>query len=128
MSSGLVFLGCDAVWLSLAAGRLYRPRLGALLRDDFAVGPAALFYVIYIVGILVFAVFPALETGRWTTALGRGALLGFVAYATYDLTNQATLRGWSAVVSAVDMGWGAILTGAASLAGFAAIRWLLIRA
>jgi uncharacterized membrane protein len=124
IASGVGFLVCDVAWLSFAAGRIYRPRLGSLLRDDFALVPAVLFYGIYISGILLFAVAPALESGRWTTALGRGAALGFFAYATYDLTNQATLRGWSAMVTVIDLAWGTVLTGTAALAGFAAMRWL----
>ena len=126
LGSSLVFLGCDAVWLNFAAGRIYRPRLGALLRDDFALVPAALFYVIYIAGILLFAVAPALESGRWTTALVRGAALGFLAYATYDLTNQATVRGWSTTVTVIDLAWGTLLTGMSALAAFAAMRWFAL--
>lgn len=126
LGGSLVFMGCDAVWLNFAAGRIYRPRLGALLRDDFALVPAALFYVIYIAGILFFAVAPALESGRWTTALVRGAALGFLAYATYDLTNQATVRGWSTTVTVIDLAWGTLLTGMSALAAFAAMRWFAL--
>jgi hypothetical protein len=125
--SGLAFLGCDAIWLSFAADRIYRPRLGGLLRDDFALAPAAVFYLIYITGVLIFAVAPALESGRWTTALLRGALLGFMAYATYDLTNQATLRGWPTSLTLIDLAWGTVLTGTAALAGFAAMRAFALR-
>ena len=128
VASGAAFLGLDAAWLSYAAGRIYRPRLGALLREDFAVLPAAAFYVVYIAGILVFAVGPALASGRWTTAVWRGAALGFLAYATYDLTNQATLRNWSSFVSVIDMAWGTMLTAAAALAGYAAMQAVLSRA
>lgn len=109
LASGLAFLALDAAWLSYAASRIYRPRLAPMLREDFVLLPAAAFYVIYIVGILVFAVAPA---------------LGFVAYATYDLTNQATLRHWSGSVTLIDMAWGTILTGGAALAGYAAIMAL----
>jgi len=125
--TGIVFLGLDAVWLSLAASRLYRPRLGPLLLDGFNVAPAAAFYLIYMAGILVFAVSPALATGRWTTALTRGALLGLTAYATYDLTNQATLRGWSSAVTIADLCWGTVVTGVAASIGFIAARWMLAR-
>jgi uncharacterized membrane protein len=122
--SGLAFLGLDAIWLSLAAARLYRPQLGLLLLDSFNLVPAAAFYLIYIAGILVFATAPALASGRWTTALSRGAMLGFVAYATYDLTNQATLRGWSVTVTLADLCWGTALTGMAASIGFIAARWI----
>lgn len=126
IASSVVFLGCDAVWLKFAASRIYRPRLGMLLRDDFALAPVVLFYAIYILGILFFAVAPALESGRWTTALGRGAALGFLAYATYDLTNQATLRGWSTTVTMIDLAWGTLLTGACSLVAFSVMRSLAL--
>lgn len=127
LATGIAFLGLDALWLSIAANRLYRPKLGPLLLDGFNVAPAVAFYIVYIVGILVFAVSPALVTGRWTTALARGALLGLIAYATYDLTNQATLRGWSSAVTVADLCWGTMLTGTAASIGFIAGRWMLAR-
>lgn len=126
-ATALTFLGCDAVWLSLMAGRLYRPRLAGLLREDFALAPAALFYGLYIVGILFFAVAPALSSGRWTTAFLRGVMLGLVAYATYDLTNQATLRGWSTVVTVADLCWRMAVTGVAATIGFLVVRWMVAR-
>jgi len=117
-STAVVFLGLDAVWLTLAAPRLYRPLIGVLLAERFELFPAALFYVSYILGIVVFAVSPAFGTGRWTTAASYGALLGFVAYATYDLTNQATLRNWPAAVTVVDLVWGTVVTAVAATAGY----------
>ena len=98
LATAIAMLGIDSIWLSLTASRLYKPQLKDLLLEKFNVAPAAGFYLLYVAGIVFFAVFPALATGRWTTALGRGAALGLVAYATYDLTNQATLRGWSTTV------------------------------
>lgn len=127
MASGIAFLGLDAAWLSYAASRIYRPQLGHLLREDFALAPAVAFYFIYIAGILIFAVAPALESGRWTVALWRGAALGFLAYATYDLTNLATMRNWSGTVTIIDMAWGTLVTAAAAIAGFAAIQAVLSR-
>lgn len=127
LATALAFLACDAFWLTIAARHLYRPQLGTLLRDDFSLAPAVSFYVIYIVGILVFAVAPALDAERWSTALWRGALLGLVAYATYDLTNQATVRNWSSVVTIADLCWGTVLTGFAATIGFAAARWVSAR-
>jgi len=125
--TGLAFLGIDAVWLSLAANRLYRPKLGNLLLDSFSVAPAAAFYALYISGILIFAVAPALAGGRWTGALWRGAMLGLLAYGTYDLTNQATLRGWPVSITIADLCWGTFLTGTAASVGFIAARWILAR-
>lgn len=127
VATGLVFLGLDTIWLGWAAGRLYRPRLGPLLREDYALAPAAAFYLLYIAGIMLFAVAPALESGRWTTALARGAGLGLIAYATYDLTNQATLRGWSATVTAADLCWGSFVTAVAATAGCLVMRWIAAR-
>ncbi len=127
IATGVAFLGIDAVWLSFAANRLYRPQIGGLMRDTFGVPPAALFYLVYIGGILFFAVAPALASGRWTAALLRGAVLGFVAYATYDLTNQATLKGWSSTVTIADLCWGTFLTGAAASVGFLVLRWAMAK-
>jgi len=122
LATGLAFLALDAIWLSFAAGRIYRPKLGPLLLEGFNVAPAAAFYLIYIAGIVVFAVAPGLGGGRWTGALARGAMLGLVAYATYDLTNQATLRGWAASVTLADLCWGTVVTGAAASVGFFVAR------
>jgi uncharacterized membrane protein len=101
--------------------------LGDLLLDGFKPFPAIAFYILYVAGILIFAVAPALASGRWTTALARGAMLGLLAYATYDLTNQATLRGWSSVVTIADLCWGTVLTGTAATIGFMAARWMFAR-
>ena len=111
--TGFVLLAMDACWLTLAASRLYRPALGALMREDFDVLAAALFYAIYVAGVVAFAVVPA-DSSRM--AWLRGAALGFVAYATYDLTNQATLHGWPWHLSVIDMLWGTVLTSTAALA------------
>lgn len=117
LASAVVFLLLDAIWLSTMADRLYRPAIGHLMLDRFAPGPAAAFYAIYIAGVVVFAVAPALGTGRWLTALGHGALLGLMAYATYDLTNQATLKGWSWTVTLADLCWGSFVTAVAAGVG-----------
>jgi uncharacterized membrane protein len=121
--SGISFLALDAVWLSVMGPALYRPQLGSLMLDKFLLAPAIAFYLIYPVGIAVFAVGPALQAASGIIALGYGLLLGFLAYATYDLTNMATLRGWSAIVTAVDIGWGSIATGAAAFACFWILRF-----
>jgi uncharacterized membrane protein len=118
------FLGCDAVWLSIMASRLYRPALGGMLRESFAPAPAIAFYVIYIAGILIFAVAPARAAGVWYGATWRGALLGLIAYATYDLTNQATLRDWPLAITLADLCWGTMLTALTATIGFIAARWL----
>lgn len=101
----------DAIWLSTMTARLYRRQLPGLLLDTPSWVPALAFYVLYALGVVVLVVLPALdhEYSLARTILV-GALLGLVAYGTYDLTNQATLRGWSSVVTLVDMTWGASLT------------------
>ncbi len=111
--TALVFGAMDAVWLNTMMTRLYQPEIGELI-GDLRWGPALAFYVIYIVGIQIFAVAPALKSGQWTTALLYGALFGFFCYATYDLTNYATLKVWSLKVTIFDMIWGAFATGTAS--------------
>jgi uncharacterized membrane protein len=113
-------LAMDAVWLSLAVDVLYRPLLGEILLSQFRPVPAVLFYALYVMGVLIFAVRPALAIGRWSAAAGKGALLGFLCYATYDLTNQATLKIWPATVTIVDMVWGTFLTACTATAGYVA--------
>ncbi|MCE9650735.1 MAG: DUF2177 family protein [Parvibaculum sp.] len=126
LSTGLVFVVLDAVWLSLMGG-WYRAQLGELMAPAFRLAPAAVFYLLYLCGIVVFAVAPALESGRLGAALLHGALFGFFAYATYDLTNQATLARWPLTLSLVDIAWGAALTGASAASGAALARAVLAR-
>ena len=116
VSTAVVFLALDAVWLGTMADRLYRPAMGSIMLERFALAPAAAFYLIYIAGVVVFAVAPALQSGRWTTALGYGAMLGLLAYATYDLTNQATLKDWSWTVTIADLCWGTFVTAVSAAA------------
>lgn len=113
-------LALDVIWLSTMAERFYRPQLGTLLADDFRAGPALAFYALYLFGVVWFAVAPALREGDWRKAALNGALFGLVAYGTYDLTNQATLRHWPALVTGVDLLWGAFLTGVAAATGYRA--------
>lgn len=123
--TGVAFLALDAIWLGTMGTRLYRPLLGHLVRDGFALAPAMVFYLLYVAGIVVFAVQPALDDGRWTGALWRGLALGLIAYGTYDLTNQATLRDWPLAVTVIDMAWGTFATGLAATAGYLVVsRWL----
>ena len=102
----------DAVWLGVVANKLYKSQLGPLLLEKPNMVAAVLFYIIYVIGIVVFAVMPAIAAGDWKMALGLGALLGLVAYATYDLTNLATLKGFPVKIVIIDLIWGAVLTGA----------------
>jgi uncharacterized membrane protein len=116
VSTAVVFLVLDAIWLGTMADRLYRPAMGSILLERFALAPAVVFYLIYIAGVVVFAVTPALQSGRWVTALGYGAMLGLMAYATYDLTNQATLKDWSWTVTIADLCWGTFVTAVSAAA------------
>lgn len=118
----LVMAGLDAVWLTQVGPRLYPAVIGELLAPRPDMAAAAAFYVIYVAGVVGLAVAPALERRSVWRAVGSGAALGFVAYATYDLTNQATLRVWSLHLTVIDMTWGACLTAAAALGGYGLAR------
>ena len=127
LSTAIVFLGLDGVWLSLTQASLYKPALGPLLAVTPSLAPAALFYLIYFVGVVFFCVGPALRANAWRTALVNGLLFGLCAYATYDLTNQATLRIWSSRVTVFDLMWGAAVTAVSATASVFITR-LLVRA
>jgi uncharacterized membrane protein len=120
----LVFFALDFVWLSTATARIYQPYLGDLLLPEPKLAIAAAFYLFYVVGILALAVVPGLQEGALVGALWRGALFGFLAYATYDLTNLATIQGWAWQVSVIDMIWGTVLNTTVAAAGYFAGRWL----
>lgn len=116
--TALAFLIADAIWLTQVGPKLYRPLIGELLSDHLNVPAAVAFYLIYVSGITYFAVAPALQEGSLTRALINGAILGLVAYATYDLTNQATLKIWDIRVTLADMVWGAFASALAASAGY----------
>lgn len=123
ITAALAFGALDAVWLSWAGPNFYRPRLGDILADSFRMMPALVFYAAYIAAIVWFAVRPGLSLGIGAAALN-GALLGAICYATYDLTNQATMRTWSTTVTVADIAWGAFATAvAAAAASFAAAKF-----
>ena len=131
--TALVFGLLDAVWLRNAGPLLYRPALGELLADKFRLAPAITFYVIYIAGLTGFAVVPGLlsspMSGAYTLAgvpgsILLGSILGLLCYATYDLTNQATMKVWPSHVTLIDMAWGAVASGfAAGVGTFVATRF-----
>jgi uncharacterized membrane protein len=121
----VVFAIVDVIWLTQVGPSLYRPILGSILTPEPRMAPAILFYALYIAGLIYFAVHPALLSGQWQTALINGALFGFFAYATYDLTNQATLIVWSSKITAADMIWGAFVSGVGSTGGFLITRLLV---
>lgn len=116
----VVFLALDGVWLTLMAERLYRPAIGHLMREGFDLGAAALFYFFYGTGMVCLVILPSSKTRH---ALLRGALFGLVAYATYDLTNQATMRDWPWQVTLADLAWGAFVTATSC----AVAHWVVLR-
>ncbi|MBN9332487.1 DUF2177 family protein [Devosia sp.] len=122
LASAAVFFALDFVWLSVATRILYRPMLGDLLADNPNLVVAAAFYLVYLVGLVVFTVLPAAHSGSWLQAIGLGALLGLVAYGTYDFTNLSTIRNWPAMVSMVDLAWGVTVSAIAALAGYGAVK------
>ncbi|ODR93636.1 hypothetical protein AUC70_12410 [Methyloceanibacter stevinii] len=124
VATALTFLVLDFIWLGYVAKPLYQQEIGPLLLEKFNVAAAVGFYLVFIAGVVIFAVAPALQGGTWRTALLYGALFGFFAYATYDMTNLATLQGWSPTVTVVDIAWGTFLTGTAAVAGYSVTRTL----
>jgi len=111
----------DFTWLGLIAAPLYRDALGPLMADPVNLPAAVVFYLVYALGLVVFAVRPA-DSGGVARALGRGALFGFFAYATYDLTNLATLKGYPLSIALVDMAWGTVISAAAATVARGTLR------
>ncbi|HRK62889.1 MAG TPA: DUF2177 family protein [Terricaulis sp.] len=112
--AAIVFLALDAIWLTTMNDRLYRPLIGELLAPAPSLPPAIAFYLIYISGLVFFAISPGLERASLSKTLISAAAFGFVAYATYDLTNQATLRIWDVRITLADLAWGAFVSAAAA--------------
>ena len=109
-----VFFAIDMVWLGLVATNFYRGQIGSLMKTDINWTAAIVFYLLFIVGLVFFVITPAIEKGSWTYALLVGAFFGFITYATYDLTNLATLKDWPLLVTIVDLVWGAVLAASVS--------------
>jgi uncharacterized membrane protein len=123
--AGGVMAAFDAFWLTVVASKFYKSEIGSLLLEKPNMTAAVIFYVIYVIGIVAFVLSPALEKGSWQYALGYGALFGFVAYATYDLTNLSTIKGFTTKVVIVDMIWGVCLTAAVSVIAYGIIKqWI----
>ncbi len=120
--TAIVFFAIDMAWLGFIAKNLYRKYLGALLSDTVNWYAAMIFYLIYIAGIFIFVINPAVEKQSVSSALVMGALFGFIAYATYDLTNYATLKGFPLKIVIIDMIWGTVLTTLVSLSGYYIVK------
>ncbi|MCA6379826.1 MAG: DUF2177 family protein [Cytophagales bacterium] len=106
-----IFFMVDMIWLGLLAKNFYKNQIGFLMKPDVNWTAAIIFYLLFLVGVVLFVIEPALEKKNLMFALSRGALFGLITYATYDLTNLATLKDWPLKVVVVDMIWGAVLSG-----------------
>lgn len=111
-----IFFSMDMIWLGVAAKNFYVKQIGFLMKSNVNWLAAVLFYLLFIVGLVVFVIAPAVEKGSWVRALLFGALFGLITYATYDLTNLATVRDWPLALTAVDLTWGAVLAASVSVA------------
>jgi uncharacterized membrane protein len=109
LSTAVVFFAIDLIWLGLMNSRFYKPQLAGLMSDKVNWLPAILFYLLFVVGVVLLVVLPAIEHGSWVSAMLLGGLLGMVAYATYDLTNLASIKNWPVAVTIIDIVWGTIL-------------------
>ncbi|MCX6783121.1 MAG: DUF2177 family protein [Candidatus Levybacteria bacterium] len=110
-----VFFAIDMIWLGLVAKNFYKNQIGFLMTPNINWVAAIIFYLLFIVGLVIFVITPAVEKGSWMYALLLGALFGLIAYATYDLTNLATLKDWPLLVTIVDLAWGAVLAASVSV-------------
>jgi uncharacterized membrane protein len=119
----IVFFAVDMTWLGFIAKGIYKKYLGGFLSDKVNWPAAIIFYLLFIIGIFYFAILPAVEKNSLAKAVISGALFGFFTYATYDLTNLATLKDWPLPIVFIDIIWGAVLTGIVSTAGFYIVKW-----
>lgn len=113
-----VFFAIDIAWLGIVARDFYRQQIGFLMAKDINWSAAVIFYLLFIAGLILFVISPAIEKRMWRDALLMGALFGLITYATYDLTNLATVKGWPVLVTMVDLAWGAILSASVSVIGY----------
>ncbi|RZL64232.1 MAG: DUF2177 family protein [Variovorax sp.] len=123
----LVMLVIDLLWLGVIAKNMYAQAMGDLMSPQPRLAFAALFYLMYPVGLVIFAVLPGVDAGSVLRAGVLGALFGLFAYGTYDLTNLAVVRGWPTGLSFIDMAWGTLVSGVSAAAGAAALRWFMAR-
>lgn len=120
----LVFILVDLLWLGVIAKGMYNRLLGGLLSEQINWTAAIIFYLLFVIGILVFAVYPAIHKASYLHAIVMGALFGFFTYATYDLTNLATLKGWPLRLVFIDIVWGVVLCAIVSFSGYHIIKWI----
>jgi len=120
----IIFLAIDAIWLGLVAPKFYKAQIGHLMADKPNLLAALVFYLLFIVGVVYFVVNPAIEAGEVSKVLVAGALFGFMTYATYDLTNLATLKDWPITVTIVDLVWGTTLSTLIGLFTYLIYNWI----
>jgi uncharacterized membrane protein len=123
--TAVVFFAIDLTWLGWVAKDLYRKHLGGFLSDQVNWSAAFIFYALFIIGIFIFAILPAAEKNSLGHAVLYGALFGFFTYATYDLTNLATLKNWPLKIVFIDIIWGSVLTGSVAAAGYWIVKKIL---
>jgi uncharacterized membrane protein len=119
-----VFFAVDMVWLGLVASSFYKKNLGYLMAPTVNWFAAIIFYLLFILGILVFVVLPGIKENSLLNTILRAALFGLITYATYDLTNLATIKDWPLSVTLVDLVWGMVLSTIVSISGFYVAKWL----
>lgn len=120
----VIFLILDSFWLAIISPGLYQQQIGHLLATQVNWAAAVLFYLLFIAGLVVFAVKPSLQQDSWKSALRTGAFFGLVCYATYDLTNHATMRDWPLMITAIDLLWGTFICGITTTISFFTIKKL----
>lgn len=118
ISTLVVFLGLDAVWITKVAVPFYRSTLGSIVLERARIAPAVIFYLLNTSGILIFAILPALRSGSWTNAALLGALFGLMTYGCFVFTNHAVIRPWTAGLAWTDLAWGTLLTAIATLVAY----------
>jgi uncharacterized membrane protein len=123
LAAVVVIVALDMVWLGLIAKSMYQQAIGHLMAEQPKLLAALVFYVLYPAGLMIFAVMPHAEDPAWAKTVLMGALFGFFAYATYDLSNLATLRNWPVGLTLIDMAWGTLLSAAAAASGKGALSW-----
>jgi uncharacterized membrane protein len=124
LASLVVFFAVDMVWLGLVASSFYKKHLGYLMAPTINWYAAIIFYLLFIFGILVFVVLPGIKENSLQNTILRAALFGLITYATYDLTNLATIKDWPLIVTLVDLGWGMALSTIVGVAGYYVAKWL----
>jgi len=124
LTSFVVFFVIDLLWLGVVAQKLYAKHLSYIMKEKPTWSAALLFYLLYIIGLVFFVINPALEKSSWQYALFAGMFFGFITYATYDLTNLATLKDWPFKITVIDLIWGSVLGASVSIITYSIIKGL----